>query len=205
MLMPKRVWKDIEGYEGLYQVSNDGKVRSLNYRQTGQKKKMKLLKNSRGYMRVDLCKNGKVKTFKVHRLVAQTFIPNPQNKPQVNHIDENKANNCMWNLEWTTAKENINHGTAIERATEKRRGKKRTEETKKKIRGNHADFTGSKHPRARKVMCLNNGRIFNCIKEAAEWCGLKKSSNIASQIQGKNSYAGRHPETGEGLTWKYID
>lgn len=92
-------WKDIEGYEGLYQVSNCGRVKSLKF---GKEKFLKLRKYGRGYLSVDLCKDGKVKPFKVHGLVAIAFIPNTENKPQVNHKDENKENNCVWNLEWCT-------------------------------------------------------------------------------------------------------
>lgn len=103
----EEVWKDIEGYEGLYQVSSWGRVRSV-FRYY---KILRGLKTTNGYLRVALCKNGKTKFHSVHRVVAQAFIPNPQNKPQVNHIDENKDNNHVENLEWCTAKENTNHGT----------------------------------------------------------------------------------------------
>ncbi|WP_304772969.1 HNH endonuclease [Paramuribaculum intestinale] len=74
-----------------------------------------MLYKDKEYLSVMFCKNGKHKRFSIHRLVAEAFIPNPENKPQVNHIDENPNNNCVWNLEWVTAKENCNHGTRIAR------------------------------------------------------------------------------------------
>lgn len=127
------VWKDIRGYENLYQSSTFGRARSLdNYRKgrNGSLRfcKGKILKPSTdkdGYLLVGLCKNGKQKTYKVHRLVAEAFIPNPNNLPQVNHKDENKQNNFVSNLEWCSAKYNSNYGTAIQRSSEKKiNGKK---------------------------------------------------------------------------------
>ena len=113
----KEEWKNIAGYEGLYEVSNMGRVRSLNYnRRIGKIKVLKPQNNGQGYLVVKLSKNREGKRFKVHRLVAQTFIPNPFGKPQVNHKDENKTNNNVENLEWVTAKENNNYGTRTERA-----------------------------------------------------------------------------------------
>lgn len=100
----KEIWKYIAGYEGKYAVSNLGNVK--NY------KTNKILKNREdkdGYLYVILCKNGKTKLMKIHRLVAQTFILNPKNKPEVNHIDGVKANNVMNNLEWATHNENMEH------------------------------------------------------------------------------------------------
>ena len=120
-------WKDIKDYEGLYQVSNWGKILSLNYRNTGKPRLMTPVEDTDGYFTVQLWKNEKPKTCKVHRLVAQTFIPNPDNLPQVNHKDEDKTNNFVFlnkdgsvdkeksNLEWKSPKENSNHGTRTER------------------------------------------------------------------------------------------
>ena len=102
--------KDIVGYEGLYAVTSCGKVWS--YR---RKKFLKHFTNSKGYLLVDLWKNGKMKHFAVHRLVAVAYIPNPDNLPQVNHKDENKTNNCLQNLEWCDCKYNNNYGTRNEK------------------------------------------------------------------------------------------
>lgn len=108
----EEIWKDIKEYEGLYQVSNLGRVKRVT---TGRI--LKGRKNKAGYLLVGLCKSSVSSTKTLHRLVAQAFIPNPENKPEVNHIDENKTNNMVFNLEWMTTKENINHGTRNERAS----------------------------------------------------------------------------------------
>jgi len=102
------IWKDIKGYEGLYQISNLGNVKSL-FR---YKKTLKPFFRKQ-YFSVNLSKNNNFKTFTVHRLVAENFIINPENKLQVNHIDGNKLNNNIDNLEWNTAKENTNHALLL--------------------------------------------------------------------------------------------
>lgn len=107
----EEIWKDIQGYEGKYQISNLGRVKSLNYHRSCKEGFIKMHDNKHGYLCVSL--NGKM--FGVHRLVSQAFIENPENLPQVNHIDENKYNNCVSNLEWCDSKYNNNYGTHIQR------------------------------------------------------------------------------------------
>ena len=102
--------KDVVGYEGLYAVTSCGKVWS--YR---NEKFLKPRDNGNGYLFVNLYKNGGYKPKQIHRLVAEAYIPNPDNLPQVNHKDENKANNCLQNLEWCDAKYNSNYGTRNEK------------------------------------------------------------------------------------------
>lgn len=106
------VWKNIEGYEGLYQVSNMGRVKSL---KQNKERILKQAVTNDGYLRVGLYAGYKRKMFAVHRLVCQAFHENPDNKPEVNHIDEDKTNNNAVNLEWCTRKENVNHGSRNER------------------------------------------------------------------------------------------
>lgn len=105
------IWKDIPGYEGLYQVSNYGEVKSLNYRRTGKEKLLKPRNNGKGYLQVCLCKNGIVKFFRINRLVWQTFVGEIPEGLQCNHVDEDKENNRVDNLNLMSSKENNNWGT----------------------------------------------------------------------------------------------
>ena len=112
--MAEEIWCPIKGYEGLYEVSDQGRVRSLKF---GKERIMKQLITPKGYIRVGLRKNGYQKMYLVHRLVAQTFIPNPDNLTEVNHKDEDKINNKVSNLEWCDRKYNINYGTRTDRCS----------------------------------------------------------------------------------------
>ena len=112
----EEIWKDIKNYEGIYQVSSLGNVRSLDMQVWSgtvyYTKKGRVLKagiNRNGYYTVVLCKDRIQKSYDVHRLVAMTFIENNLNKKAVNHIDSNKLNNCISNLEWVTDRENNTH------------------------------------------------------------------------------------------------
>lgn len=112
-LVPE-VWKEIEGYDGWYEVSNYGRVKS--YKAGGPRKTfsetpriLKLKCRNDGYVDISLSRNNNRKTCSVHRLVAEAFIPNPENKPEVNHLDCNRANNFYLNLKWSTPKENVAH------------------------------------------------------------------------------------------------
>lgn len=184
------IWRKIEGFEN-YEVSNLGNVRSLKNKKV---KILKLIKRETGYIFINLYKNKKIHHKSVHRLVASTFIPNPQNKFQVNHIDGDKTNNKVENLEWCTAKENSQHAwnTGLSRMTK---------EHKKKI---SRSLKGEKHPRARKVTCITTGEIFNCITEPSEKYNIGKS-HISSCCKGKIKSAGKHPVTGEKLVWRYAE
>lgn len=119
------IWKPVVGYEGLYEVSNLGNVRSLNYRRTNTIKTLSLSLSKDGYIKVHLWKNCKGKVLAVHRLVAEAFVPNPDNKPEIDHINTDKTNNTVWlnedgsvnyektNLRWVTKKENMNNPLTI--------------------------------------------------------------------------------------------
>ena len=119
----KEIWKPVVGYEGFYEVSNIGRVRSLSRIvecNDGRKRKikdrtLKCSRNSGGYSGVTLHKDGCTKFVNIHRIVAEAFVPNPLEKEEVNHKDENPSNNHASNLEWVTHKENLNYGTRNER------------------------------------------------------------------------------------------
>ena len=117
--MIEEIWRPIEGYEGLYEVSSYGRVRSLDKYDSMNRflrgRILRLFTDGLGYLRAQLYSNSKRKSFLVHRLVAQAFILNPDNLPQVNHRDENPSNDNVDNLEWCDGKYNVNYGTRIDR------------------------------------------------------------------------------------------
>lgn len=134
----------IKGYEGYYEVDNLARVWAIDrtvtvndngrvYEKPIRGKKMKQGMHTGGYKVVSLTKDGKTKTVYVHRLVAEAFIPNPDNLPMINHIDEDKTNNLPENLEWCTNYYNLMYGSGRERRAKKIRGVKHTEEHKQKI------------------------------------------------------------------------
>lgn len=152
--MTNEVWKDIEGYEGLYQVSNMGNVKSVGY---GKERVLKFGKNNDGYLRVVLYKEGKGKTHKVHRLVAQAFIPNPENKEQIDHLNTIRTDNRVENLRWVTPKENNNNPLTKEHRNVNRNV-------------NIYKIKGGNNGRARKVYC--DKMIFGCIRECANYYNI---------------------------------
>ena len=174
-------WKDIAGYEGKYQVSNLGRVKSFYKNKYGKIRKLKTDKY--GYKRINLSKDGKGKTYLVHRLVAEVFIPNPNNYPEVNHIDEDKTNNCIDNLEWCDSKYNNNYGTKSEKARKQMKGKE--------------------YPKSKKVKCITTGEIFESTRDIERKYNIPHSS-ISNCCKGKRKSAGRHPITGEKLVWEYV-
>ena len=180
-------WRDIEGYEGLYQVSNLGRVKSLNYNRT---KSEKILKTAmrRGYLGVTLFKDGKPKTFMVHRLVAMMFINNPEKLPVVNHKDEDKLNNNADNLEWCTILYNNCYGTRLERVSDKNRGK------------NNPMYGKPSHNR-KKVKCITTGEVFDSIHEASQKYKCNPS-HIIENCKGKIKSCSKLQD-GTKLIWEY--
>ena len=149
------IWKDIEGFEGLYQVSNLGKVKSLSrVLKSGHKWKEKIVAITYNkydkYGRVMLSNGGKTRRFLIHRLVAQAFIPNPDNLPLINHKDENPSNNCANNLEWCTQKYNNSYGTHNERMI-------RTQLNRNDV--------------SKRIICVEINKEFPSISEAGRWLG----------------------------------
>ncbi len=177
--MPKKVWKEIEDYEN-YLISNVGEVYSL--------KKDIILKSrfdKDGYYLINLCKNGKCKTFRVQRLVATAFIKNKENKKEVNHKDCNKLRNCVSNLEWNTSGENKKHGF------------------KNGVCKNPIKF-GKNNGRSRKVRQLDKEgnliNVFDCISDVCR--KFNKSTSLTPFIsrvcRGKQ-------KTAYGFKWEYVE
>lgn len=198
------VWKDIEGYEGHYQVSNLGRVKSLQRMCKGGHNctrivKEKILKQyfcgrDKDYLRVTLVKNSISKAITVHRLVAQAFIQNPLNLPQVNHKNEfEKWNNSVDNLEWCTAKYNCNYGTHIQRATQNR-------DYVKKVKNTDYALVGIKSGIARCKKVYQYDKEKNLIKiwNSTAECG----QGIYSQGCVSDCCLGKR-KTHKGYIWSY--
>lgn len=211
------IWKDIKGYEGIYQVSNYGRVKSLNYNKTNREGFMSFNNNGTGYLQVCLTKDKKYKKKLVHRLVAKAFIEKPIDKNYINHIDGNKSNNHVENLEWVTRSENQKHAYANglidkEKLSNSHKGEKHhnygkhlSDETKIKIsNSNKGKQAGKNNPRSRKVICITTGEIFDTLTAAAQKYNIN-NGDICSCCKGKIKYRGKHPITGEKLIWRYYN
>ena len=193
----EEIWKEIKGYPN-YQVSNMGRVKSLNYNRTGKEKIMKLTNDKDGYLLVKIYKNKKQTTHKVHRLVAEAFLLNPDNNPEIDHINTDKTDNTVWlnddgsvnydktNLRWVTRKGNMNNPLSKKNITIGKFGKNR----------------GKEHFASKPIIQFTKNNEFVKIWEnaqdvAREW-GLYSGSNILSCCKGilKTAY---------GFKWSYAD
>lgn len=194
--MKHEIWKDIPGYEGSYQASTDGNIRSVDrivVRSDGVRKPLTGVvlspsKNASGYYNVSLRKDGKARSFLVSRLVAITFLPNPSGLPEVNHKNEIKTDNRIENLEWISRLDNCNYGTRNDRHSDFMSGK----------------YTGKEHSHPHPVKCITTGERFECIRSAADAYGLKSPSSISACCRRKTKTAGC-TEDGRRLRWKYDD
>lgn len=178
--MQNEIWKDIEGYVGLYQVSNLGRIKSLANRSNHKDEVILKPATVQGYKKVNLYKNSNGKIYPVHRLVATAFISNEFNKEEVNHIDGNKNNNCVENLEWNTKKENQIHCVKT---------------------GLRIMPKGINSKLSKKVakIDIQNGKIieiYNSYREAERMTGIAHS-NIKRCVTGKYKQVG-------GFKWKEI-
>ena len=169
------IWKDVHEYNGLYQVSNYGRVRSLNYLGHGKTQILKHNIITKGYHQVKLSKNNVSKCFLVHRLVAELFVdnPNPDNFNQVNHKDEDKNNNSFSNLEWCDNDYNCHYGT----------------------RSIRSQMNNTNNPlRSKAVLCIETGKVYPSINEVLRQTGIR---NVGTVCLGKRKTAG-------GFHWKFI-
>ena len=183
----KEIWKDIEGYEGYYKISNFGRIRSMDrVTSNGRSLKGKLakLQKTKGYTSLTLHKDSKRKRFLVSRLVAIHFLENPMNKKEVNHIDENKDNNHVDNLEWCTPKENANHGTRNKRIAEWQKNNPCSMRDSKSVVMLEKD--------SGKVL-----KVFETINEAYKYLGKNANGHISYACKGKYKSA-------YGYKWDYI-
>lgn len=153
----KEEWRDVKDFEGLYKVSNFGRIKSNN-------KILKARQRKDGYLIVALSKCGYAKNYYLHRLVAEAFVTNKSNLPCINHIDENKQNNYVYNLEWCTRSYNNNYGTARKRSVEKI---------------------------SKKVLCIETNTIFNSILEASKTTNIN-AANICEVCKGCRKTAGKY-------------
>ena len=206
------VWKDVKNYEGYYIVSSMGKVKSLDrivlgkngasYFRSGKLKSS--VTNKWGYLQVLLSKNNKQKLCLIHRLVAEVFIPNPENKPHIDHINTDKKDNRVENLRWATRSENMNNPLTKEKCREMNKGKHHAEETKKKIseagKGRILSEESKKKigkGNGKPVYCIELDKIFESTCEASRELGISQSS-ISLVCRGKRKTAG-------GYHWEYVD
>lgn len=180
-------WKCIYDFEKLYKINKNGEIYSIK-----TNKKLKPIKQKNGYYHVSLCKNKKIYQKRLHRLVAEAFIPNPENKPDVNHIDMDKSNNKASNLEWVTKKENNQKMFELNppRTNTKKRKEMQLKNIKKATEKNKI-----------KVGQFKNGRlikIYDSITDAGKELGID-SSHISACCKSKP-----HFKTSHGFEWKYM-
>ena len=181
----EEIWKDIPSYEGYYQVSNLGNFRSLSriikYKNNGTRNypgKSLLTETTKdNYQRIVLMKDGIKIRYQAHRLVAMAFISNPENKPFINHIDGNKSNNRVTNLEWCTASENMVHADNI----------------------GLRDMSTHQPSNSKKIKCIETGEIFASYSKAVKWLG-KSYTSISALIRGTRNYGKAF-----GYHWEFID
>ena len=185
----EEIWKTIKGYENYYQISNQGRVKSVT-RFVNDNNGVVLLKskilnpmmNEKGYLRIGLSKNNQRKYKRIHRLVAEAFIPNPDNKPQINHKNGIKTDNRVSNLDWVSISENVKHSYHV------------LHRKKSMLRKFGVD-----NPNSKPILQLKNGKIiakFNSAKEAERCTGISQG-NISRCANKKTKSAG-------GYQWEYI-
>ena len=181
----EEIWKDIVGYEGLYQVSNLGRVKSLNYKHSDKEKIRKLAIDKYGYPIVTLYNENKGKTHTIHRLVAEAFIDNSNNNPCIDHINTDRTDNRVCNLKWVTHKENNNNPLTID----------------KKRKNPRYGVTGVNNVRSTVVLQFSKDGEFikkwDCITDVQRELGINRG-NVIKCCKGKR-------KTANGYIWRYAN
>lgn len=192
----EEIWKDIEGYEGLYMISSMGRVKSVdrqvrkeNYFRTVRENFLKQRLGKHGYVQVTLCKDGRMKTYLIHRLVAKAFIPNPESKPYIDHINTIKTDNRTDNLRWVTRKENGQNPLSRLHRSECQKGEKNCM---------YGKF-GKEHNRSIPIVQLTMDgkyiRGWDCTRQVERELGFR-SNNICSVLRKRTNSA-------HGYKWMY--
>ena len=213
--METEVWRDIKGYEGLYQVSNLGNVKSLNYGNRGKEQIMKPTLLSTGYFQAILTKNKIHKKYSVHRLVADAFLSNPDNLPCINHKDENPSNNVVENLEWCTYSYNVRYGNRAIKFIQTRRINDPTNESyKRMIETRRLNYPNNewckKSLETRNKLGLPNAEkpVIQYNKDEIEVCRFKSIAEASRQTKIPNSNIYKccngKRKTAGGFVWRYI-
>ena len=185
----EEAWKTIAVTKRkIYKISNKGIIKTIDYKDNKKVTILKPRKDSKGYYYITINIENKKKNFRVHRLIAENFIPNPYNKPFIDHINNIKTDNRIQNLRWATQKDNMNNELTKKRMSDGRRGKKLSEEHKRKIR---EGSTTNK-----RVLCVETGIKYISASEAGRQLHIDASSII-------KSCRGRYEKAG-GFHWEYI-
>ena len=181
MIILEEIWKDVVGYEGRYMVSNLGNIKSVIFKRKGKEQTLSLLKG-KDYLLVRLYKNGVGSMQRVHRLVAEAFIENPNNYPVVNHKNWNRHDNRADNLEWCTYQYNNSH---------------RNPETKPKPKPKEKRQSNKNFANPKQIICVETGETFESISSAARHFNIEQS-NISRVLNGRQRTCG-------GYHWKYVN
>lgn len=202
----EEIWKPIKGFEEKYYISNKGNVLAKNYGRSGKSKLLKTTLSTTGYLKVELYTGSKRKSYRLHRLIAEAFIPNPQNKQFIDHINTIKTDNRIENLRWVTRSENMNNILTRKKCSESAKKRKISQETRQKLsyatkhRKNAEEILRKLHEASakahrKKVICIETGIIYESAREASKCTGASYKS-ISRVCLGQR-------KSTKGFRWKF--